>query len=74
MHDQLFSPPGSWLLAPEFFLCTSNVTVTGESPANGKQRSAKEKIPFAALRYSCRSFVTGISGFLFCQSHHILIL
>jgi len=32
------------------------------------------KITLAALRYSCRSFVSGISGFLFCQSHHIFVI
>ena len=66
---------GHWLLAPEFFVHGSNCKVIGGSPANDRHRFAKkeEKITLAAIRYSCRSFVTGISGFLFCQSHRILV-
>jgi len=32
------------------------------------------KITLAVVRYPCRSFATGISGFLFCQSGHIFVL
>jgi hypothetical protein len=44
------------------------------SPANDKQGFGKEeKITLAALRYSGRSSVNGISGLLSCQSFHISV-
>jgi hypothetical protein len=75
MREQLFIPPGSWLLAPEFFVYGSNCAVIGRSPANDKQCFAKEeKITLAIVPYPCPSPASGISGFFSYQSGLIFFL